>query len=841
MQRAVCGNCGEKQPADWAPGDLCVMCGAAVRREVRCAWGAEWVPAGRFCRICGCELVDDSLYGAARILKSAGVDRFSLAQRLREMGEEQQANLARIYDAQRAIVLRRVDEARLCEKYLLQRGYADGLEDQLIRMLPASQDDLDSLASGPKGPFFNFLELLPEIAQQSPVISTRTLASIALVRLGRFGGREFTAVGAGLDADQPIAAESAMAIAHWRTRLYACARVTPRPEWWHGFDSSKLVRAARTVRLDSPLGPWAAAALALGLFLDRAGALPGPLDPVPMEEHEAAEELRAPLQDGLASNDPDLRFTCAMALGENEIVAQELHGSDVEKYDVARRFLAKKNSPSLSRLLSGGPRDLQAEILQNLSPPLPEALVAPVLTAVEEGDAEARDRAVWLLQSNLTASAVNRLAALALKENDPGLFRDLLRTKDLPEKQGVIRAVIAAGLLPRLGDLFGLFHENAFSLDFSDEEFLKRTCANDPDTLGTLLTLVLWEVQRGPANEQALLDIGRFLAHVAFGPHPMNLRLQAYELLTDYRMSPLLDWLEPPATSRLLGGMKGLVQVIVTLVDDPASGQLRYDVINDVYGHWDKVVAAIGESPGLLSEFLSAVHKCARGDSFPYLAAHTQLLAQTAAIHPQEAFSLLLDLLSDVELIHRCPQIPAYVRYDELSGALRERPSLAGDFVEVLTRHLKPGSSMDYPWIVLMHLLARILTDFPVCRGKVAEKLMPVLEDLDSYSDDAKDCLQRLTELIGSVRPETPSDDTETQPSPSEILDHKVLLPGQPLTTLADYVAFIKELSTSSNPLEVMARHNLHSDQYAECVLAWCDLISRRDDVAIRYAHLCNC
>ncbi len=164
------------------------------------------------------------------MLKSAGVDRFSLAQRLREMDPEQLENLNRIYDTQRVVVMRRVDEARLCETWLLQRGFAESLEEQLIRLLPAPKDRLDALASGPAGPFLHRSDLLPEIAIESPVKTNRILASIALLHLGRFSRRDFAAVVGGLEADSAVATESAFAIAHWRVRLYACSGAWPRPD-----------------------------------------------------------------------------------------------------------------------------------------------------------------------------------------------------------------------------------------------------------------------------------------------------------------------------------------------------------------------------------------------------------------------------------------------------------------------------------------------------------------------------------------------------------------------------------------------------------------------------------
>ncbi len=772
------------------------------------------------------------------MLKSAGVDRFSLAQRLHGMDPGQLENLNRIYDGQRVVVMRRVDEARLCETCLLQRGFAESLEEQLIRLLPAPKDTLDTMASGPAGPFLHRTDLLPEIALESPVKANRTLASIALLRLGRFSRRDFAAVVEGLEADQAVAIESALAIAHWRVRLYACSNVWPRPDWWCGFSSQKLVRAARSVRLDSPLGPWAAAALALGLFRDRAGVITLPSDRLSPEEHEIVAELRLPLMNGLSSSDPDLRFTCAMALAEDATIAAEMQGGDPEKTGIARRFLARMNSPSVSGLLTEGPSDIQAEILQNLSPPLPWTLVEPVLFAVEKGDAGSRDRVVWLLQSNLTESIVERLVDMALKEEDRNLFRELLRMKSLPGKRYVIRTVINAGLLPELAQEFS---DDSYSLDFSDEGLMSGVWYCDSETIQSLITIALWQVQLDPANEQVTIHVGRFLARVIFGPYPIDFRARAYELLTDYRLRPHLNWLEPPVASRLFGGIGEFVKALVSLVGDIEARALCYSVISDVYHAWTGLVSEIGGNSDRLKEFLRAVHSCAKTDAFQNLVAHTQALAETAPLYPQQVFPFLSDLLSDAVLFERCPQIPVHVlgSYEQLREPLRKNQSLSGEFVDALASHLQPGGPMDYPRLILMDLLAAALTDLPEYKSRVAEKLMPVMAGLDERCDSDRERLQRLAELVG-LAADKRQEDVVSESQPSEALDHEVLLGDRPLTTLAEYVAFMKEMGTSSSPLEVMARHNLSIEMYADCVRAWGELMSRRNDVAARYALLCD-
>src|SRR5258708_35362284 len=94
--RAICEVCSGAQLTDWKPGDLCIHCGHAVRREARCFWCAKWTPAGKYCRRCGAAVVDDSLYGAARMLREAGTAGLTGPKVLAAPRPEQGANFRRL-------------------------------------------------------------------------------------------------------------------------------------------------------------------------------------------------------------------------------------------------------------------------------------------------------------------------------------------------------------------------------------------------------------------------------------------------------------------------------------------------------------------------------------------------------------------------------------------------------------------------------------------------------------------------------------------------------------------------------------------------------------------------
>ena len=129
--RAQCEGCGKPQPPDWKAGDLCSFCGHAVRHDVRCYWCAKWVPAAKFCRSCGAAVVEERLYGAARMLKDAGTDRFTIPKQLKEFDPDQIENFSRIYQRHAITAAAHVEDVRTAEQFLRQKHWSAALEDAL--------------------------------------------------------------------------------------------------------------------------------------------------------------------------------------------------------------------------------------------------------------------------------------------------------------------------------------------------------------------------------------------------------------------------------------------------------------------------------------------------------------------------------------------------------------------------------------------------------------------------------------------------------------------------------------------------------------------------------------
>ena len=840
MERAICEQCGHSQPREWVAGHLCVACGAAVRREVRCAWCAEWIPAVRFCRTCGCDVVGPEQYGPARMLKSAGVDRFSLAQRLRELDPEQAANLGRIYNAQLAVAERRVEELQLCETYLHQKGFSKRLDEDLVPQLPMEKGALAALAEGPEGPLHASEQTLIDIAGRSPIPLTRTLASIALVRLGHFKGFYDAACDALASSDGELALEAALMFAHWRMRL------SPYDLWRgdsaytyssvKGIDRRLLAAVAGAVPQGSPLRPWAAVAATLA-WSGEYGLVP---EPGEFREPGPPEWLRSELGAGLAARDPDLRFACAMALGEDEIVARALDSDDGQQRPVARTFLTRRKSPALAPLLIEGPEEIREEVLERLHGPLPEALVEPVLKAVERCEPKSRARGARLLARSLTEGIVERLIRLGRKESDAAVFKALLGADDLPSGREVIRAVIEGGFFETL---WGAVYEASQHVDFTDPAVLKFAAQGDPSVLEKLVTLAGKRIERSAGNEAG---IARFLAGVAFGNGPAELRCNAYRELDRFD-EKRWDWTSPENLRKLFGGAGGFLKATAPLFQDNELAQMCYGLFEKLTDRWAELAEALAEDRAAVKQFAGALQQAAGSDP-RWRAESAKLLAKVAVSFPEEGLPAVSKLLREAGLQWGCWDIPGdlLAGYSAFAGRIRDQEALAEELASALSAMLSQVT-FEERYVPAIELLTKLAKDHPGLREGIAEGAAGILSDRDWGDRDLKAPLDELATAVGLEEKrlevaETVPAPPETPPEPpriaSEVWDHLEMLPEAPVKTLAQYVAFLKAMNTATDPMAVITSYGMTVESFRECVTQWGQVIASNDAVAMRYGQL---
>ncbi len=417
MQRITCEQCDAPQPIDWQAGDLCSHCGSAVREETRCAWCTQWTPQGKFCRNCGCGLVPFNHYGAARMLKNAGVDQLSLPQRLAELDPDQIANFQRLYQTHLAIILNRTEELRLCETQLVLRGHTDRLEEQLIKRLPLDEAAQKELRPGPQGPFNNQPERIKEIAEQSPIETTRILASLAWIRCTDFVDDQQAAIqyiniakNALAHEDETISLEAALALAHWRNAI------PPISNW---IDWRRVAEIGRKHLTQPRTKHWAAAAATTVVFTDK------------LEDKNLLAQIgkaKALLEEAKTSTDPDLVFTAALRTADVDLIATYINSNDKRQAATAIIALAMNQATLLAPLIENGADGLVLTVLRTLKSPINHQLLPALLSRINTANKEIKTLIFDRVHQQLDQSQVLALIKTCQAKHDHELF-DLL----LPE------------------------------------------------------------------------------------------------------------------------------------------------------------------------------------------------------------------------------------------------------------------------------------------------------------------------------------------------------------------------------------------------------------------------
>lgn len=597
--RAVCEACDRPQPVGWQAGDLCVHCGAAVRRDLRCFWCAQWTPAARFCRHCGAETVDEALYGAARMLKDAGTDRFTVPKLLRELDPEQVENFTRIYQRQAAVVARLVDDLRLCEGELGRDGWSAAAEDELVPTLPWDAKRLAAMAP-PGPPDADAAERLRAIHQGHPLPLARTLA--ALARLRRDEAEALSDARAALThADAAVREAAALILAGWRAQT--CFRL--------GDLDRELIAILRSLA-GTP------AAVRLAYLGARDAVLPS---------------------DALDHPDPDTAFTAALAAGDLPRLRAALAG-DVLQRRAAGCALARRGAhDGLAPLLADADETVRDEVLHALAAakaPAP-ALAEPLLAIVaDDADAHRRERAARVLARDCPPGRAPLLAALA--RDDRAIWQGLLQSPAVPPED-----LHAIGLI--------LLRRGRFSMSqygLADAAKPGRMPAGfvpaawpEADDAARRELCRFAETQLGHRDDE---ELHRFLLHVVFGEETATVRAAAWwSLHRWYRHGgehrgegPLR--LEPTAIRRFFPSLADFVRrLAAVLADHDTLKEVGlYDRLAGLLGYGDKAIgpellACERETHALVRQLLRVM---ADDDYHPFLRSGAAKALLPIAAHP---------------------------------------------------------------------------------------------------------------------------------------------------------------------------------------------------------------
>ena len=487
--RALCEGCGKPQPPDWRAGDLCSYCGKSVRHDVRCYWCAKWVPSAKFCRSCGAAVVEERLYGAARMLKEAGTDRFTIPKQLKDFDPDQIENFSRIYQRHSVAVARHVDEVRFLERFLFGKEWSIALEDQLVPQLPWPDDTLARMSVPPQ-PSSDDRATVKAIFETTPLPATKSLA--ALVRLNlRVEDSYKDACSIFYSSDPTIKSEAALTLTGWRV-AYRWGR--PR-----NLDRELAEELQRSTHKPE-------AAVRLGLM---------------------GRGDEAQLKEALTSPDPETAFGAALVLGDVDRLQAALKGDDQQKSAAGSKLISLGIIKPVVEPIRKSTKEVQLELVESLvrrkqaAPEAAEALLGIVDTT---DDGRLRERATQVLCRQLKPGWVLRIARKA--GNEKSIYQNLLQAPDLQPESAA-----------ELGDFLieqGHFSMNQYGMSHVAEKGVMpktfvptRFGRADEKTQKELLRFA--EAQVKESIDESLHV---FLMNTAFGPHPHEIRAGAFWALS---------------------------------------------------------------------------------------------------------------------------------------------------------------------------------------------------------------------------------------------------------------------------------------------------------------------
>lgn len=825
---------------------------------LRCPWCTARATGGA-CTRCTTEILPDTLYGPARVLVESGVDRLSLAARARLLpAAEREAYAARI-DAQRRVMSTRVAELELVESSLLQRGFAEDLDDALALRLPLRDDALRALAEGPRPPFAG-LEALRAIAASSPIEDTRALAAIALLRRGEATRAHLDQARRALEGgDRRLCREAALALGHWRVRR---SPELPRLSSW---DQRRLGEVLDELVADPHLGPWAAVARGDG----------------------AEDQLRC----ALAAADPELRFAAALVLGDEPELERALDGPDDRVREAALDTLGRLGSRVLHERLRAAPDEEKLGLLDVLRRPPDEALSTALIHTLDGSGEEVQRRVLRFFTSSsssqVSAPARARLgealarsalgaeelfSALEWASDDPGSIALALSEKlELTPRPALVALLEAHRFTLRRWIGAGGPRGHALLQRWLDDEALAPLAleaAIQAEAAAPLLAL--WNDADKPAVA------ARFRA--AFERHRSSfLREQIVPVLWQrFKDHPA----ERAAVMNVLSVFRGEVQELRSL--EPKAGPFgprdlvsfyALYALNDPLGAPEHLAYALEQARlergaarrdhaqlAALAELvlphatrLAATHPCTAGRIAANLFSHT---VNALREHPRDA--ALVQAVGRLRAAHPAlsaafdaarPEDPSEARYSHLIEQLETELHLAAEAEERVRRQ-------DEEQVIrAAEQTAREARE----RARAAEARAQELEARASATEarvtaaearlqvvlaQLREAEERLGALREELRAGTPAPPPRRGPPrylpnvPLEGLDDEPLLPDQPLSTLLEYAGFLKQLGEGGDVMALFARHGLDPLRWAACSTAWSSILSTRMNVAMRFSAI---
>ena len=445
-------------------------------------------------------------------------------------------------------------------------------------------------------------------------------------------------------------------------------------------------------------------------------------------------------------------------------------------------------------------------------------LIEPVLQIAVRSSGSLRRHCLRLLCTDLTEEMVDRLVRVGCAEKDPEVFRPLLAAKHLPAAREVMRAILEAGLSTELAD--ALRHA-AGRVEFGDSELLRLAEERGAEAIGTLLDLAAAKIKSercsGPAPPG---DAGRFLAGIAFCGHSADLRARAY---SELRGSGGWVIFTAAAIREVFDGPRHFTQAILSALRKPEPREMVQHLLEELSERWAEVAGSFTADRHTLADLVDCAARLAREDSESTMCreASGRLLATLAMARPKLAMPHLSALLRERGRKYEHRHIPDWLlaAYDSFVTELKSSRKIAADFADALAGIASGGSDPA------VKLLGRLAADFSSLEDFIAARLGPAPDDFPAG-------------FSGGSSSEAAAGDVNDEPGPATEMDDAVLMPDASLKTLAEYVAFMKAMELSRNPISFLASRGITPESFAASISAWSDLLGKDNRLALRYVEL---
>jgi cellulose synthase operon protein C len=324
-------------------------------------------------------------FGTARMLLHGGVDKFSLADRLRALDDGQKETLRSRYQSQWAWVQTRVDEIRCCQKHLLHQTYHHAYEEHWLKSLPLEPRAYVFERTWLQGPFTD--DDIEAIEQQNEHPAS-ILASMALLHNGKVDHDRMQRVLAAAhdDGDQAVDAL-------WALVQPACWSYLLGQHRWSMRDLLRVVRERQAA-----CAPHARAPLAMleALLLCMYGR----------SEQPFSEELKEHLESLLRHERPGIAVHAAVLLERVDLLRDALLAPSASAEDVewVLHCLARVDGAWLRAQLLRLPMEIQRRGAAHVHAPGEEDEWHTAVALLRRLPAEDREKPLQGLLSSLSSA-----------------------------------------------------------------------------------------------------------------------------------------------------------------------------------------------------------------------------------------------------------------------------------------------------------------------------------------------------------------------------------------------------------------------------------------------------